>query len=129
MKKIVLVLFAVIVGLASCNNEEKILEKEIKDYLEAKTHKVVEVIEYSKIEDLSESEVAKDSKDLYFVSVKYRIGDNIDFDGIYFNKKDNTVSEVNYRDELLDDKIHTVDSLGNYVDDYEDYEIQIVDSI
>ena len=128
MKKIVLVLFAVIVGLASCNNEEKILEKEIKDYLEAKTHKVVEVIEYSKIEDLSESEVAKDSKDLYFVSVKYRIGDNIDFDGIYFNKKDNTVSEVNYHDELLDDEIHTVDSLGNYVDDDGDV-IQIVDSI
>ena len=110
----------------------KKLEKEIKDYLEIKTHKVVEVIEYSKIEDLSESEVAKDSKDLYFVSVKYRIGDNIDFDGIYFNKKDNTVSEVNYHDELLDDEIHTVDSLGNYVDDYVDYEddvIQIVDSI
>ena len=128
MKKIVLVLFAVLVGLASCNNEEKILEKEIKDYLEAKTHKVVEVIEYSKIEDLSESEVAKDSKDLYFVSVKYRIGDNIDFDGIYFNKKDNTVSEVNYYDELLDDEIHTVDSLGNYVDD-DGNVIQIVDSI
>lgn len=128
MKKIILVLFAFLVGLASCNNEEKKLEKEIKDYLEAKTHKVVEVVEYSKIEDLSDSEVAKDSKDLYFVSVKYRIGDNIDFDGIYFNKKDNTVSEVNYHDELLDDEIHIVDSLGNYVDD-DGNVIQIVDSI
>lgn len=128
MKKIVLVLFAVIVGLASCNNEEKKLEKEIKDYLEAETHKVVEVIEYSKIEDLSKEDLPENYKDLYFVSVKYRIGDNIDFDGIFFNKKDNTVSEVNYHDELLDDEIHIVDSLGNYVDD-DGNVIQIVDSI
>lgn len=102
MKKIVLVLFAVLVGLASCNNEEK----EIKDYLEIKTHKVVEVVEYSKIEDLPESEVIKDSKDLYLVVVKYRIGDNIDFDAIYFSKKDNKPTEVKY-----DDEIQIVDSI------------------
>lgn len=132
MKKIILVLFAVLVGLASCNNEEKILEKEIKDYLEIKTHKVVEVIEYSKIEDLPEFIDCPNPKDFYLVDVKYRINDNIFYATIILNEKDKTVNdyftyELNeYRETA--NSILVVDSLGNYVDD-DGNVIQIVDSI
>lgn len=74
MKKIIISILAVL-SLASCSKDKQ----QFQEALELKTHRVIEVIDYKRAENL-------ETDSTYTIIGRYRIGDYIDADAVTFYK-------------------------------------------